>query len=86
MRVMRLYCGTSGFSFKEWKGLFYPEKLPANKMLEFYAGRLPTVEINNTFYRMPRKKVLESWAAQVPEAFRFSIKAPRRITHFRQLA
>lgn len=83
---MRLYCGTSGFSFKEWKGLFYPEKLPANKMLEFYAGRLPTVEINNTFYRMPRKNVLESWVAQVPEAFRFSIKAPRRITHFRQLA
>ena len=83
---MELYCGTSGFSFKEWKGPFYPEKLPANKMLEFYAGRLPTVEINNTFYRMPRAKVLEGWAAQVPDTFRFAIKAPRRITHFKQLA
>jgi uncharacterized protein YecE (DUF72 family) len=83
---MQLYCGTSGFSFKEWKGPFYPEKLPANKMLAFYAGRLPTVEINNTFYRMPKADVLEGWAAQVPESFRFSIKAPRRITHFKQLA
>jgi uncharacterized protein YecE (DUF72 family) len=83
---MKLYCGTSGFSFKEWKGPFYPEKLPANKMLAFYAERLPTVEINNTFYRMPRKSVLEGWAAQVPDSFRFSIKAPRRITHAKQLA
>jgi len=55
---MTLYCGTSGFSFKEWKGPFYPEKLPANEMLAFYAERLPTVEINNTFYRMPRRNVL----------------------------
>jgi uncharacterized protein YecE (DUF72 family) len=83
---MKLYCGSSGFSFKEWKGPFYPEKLPANRMLGFYAGRLPTVEINNTFYRMPRPSVLEGWAAQVPESFRFAIKAPRRITHFKQLA
>jgi uncharacterized protein YecE (DUF72 family) len=83
---MKLYCGTSGFSFKEWKGPFYPEKLPANKMLAFYAGRLPTVEINNTFYRMPRRSVLEGWAAQVPDSFRFAIKAPRRITHVKQLA
>jgi uncharacterized protein YecE (DUF72 family) len=83
---MRLYCGTSGFSFKEWKGPFYPEKLPANKMLAFYAERLPTVEINNTFYRMPRKSVLEGWAEQVPDTFRFAIKAPRRITHIKQLA
>lgn len=84
--AMKLYCGTSGFSFKEWKGPFYPEKLPANEMLQFYAGRLPTVEINNTFYRMPRKSVLEGWAAKVPDTFRFSVKAPRRITHSRQLA
>ena len=83
---MKLYCGTSGFSFKEWKGPFYPEKLPANKMLAFYAERLPTVEINNTFYRMPRKSVLEGWAEQVPDSFRFAIKAPRRITHTKQLA
>lgn len=83
---MQLYCGTSGFSFKEWKGPFYPGKLPANKMLSFYSSRLPTVEINNTFYRMPKADVLAGWAAQVPESFRFAIKAPRRITHFRQLA
>ncbi|MGH8193883.1 MAG: DUF72 domain-containing protein [Woeseiaceae bacterium] len=83
---MKLYCGTSGFSFKEWKGPFYPEKLPAAKMLAFYAERLPTVEINNTFYRMPRPNVLEGWAAQVPDTFRFAIKAPRRITHAKQLA
>ena len=83
---MKLYCGTSGFSFKEWKGPFYPEKLPANEMLAFYAARLPTVEINNTFYRMPRRSVLEGWAAQVPDSFRFAIKAPRRITHAKQLA
>lgn len=83
---MKLYCGSSGFSFKEWKGPFYPEKLPANEMLAFYAGRLPTVEINNTFYRMPRRSVLEGWAGKVPESFRFAIKAPRRITHAKQLA
>ena len=83
---MKLYCGTSGFSFKEWKGPFYPEKLPANRMLGWYAERLPAVEINNTFYRMPRESLLEGWAAQVPETFRFAVKAPRRITHFRQLA
>ena len=83
---MKLYCGSSGFSFKEWKGPFYPEKLPANEMLAFYARRLLTVEINNTFYRMPRRSVLEGWAAKVPESFRFAIKAPRRITHAKQLA
>ena len=83
---MELYCGTSGFSFKEWKGPFYPEKLPANEMLEFYAGRLPSVEINNTFYRMPKRSVLEGWVEKVPETFRFSIKASRRITHFKKLA
>lgn len=83
---MKLYCGTSGFSFKEWKGPFYPEKLPANRMLAYYAERLPTVEINNTFYRMPRREMLESWAGQVPDSFRFAVKAPRRITHIKQLA
>lgn len=82
---MDLYCGTSGFSFKEWKGAFYPQKLPANAMLGHYATRLPTVEINNTFYRMPRKDVLAGWAAQVPETFRFAVKAPRRISHVKRL-
>ena len=80
-----LYSGTSGYSYKEWKGPFYPEDLPAGQMLAFYAERLPAVEINNTFYRMPKRSVLESWAEQVPEGFRFSIKASRRITHFKRL-
>jgi uncharacterized protein YecE (DUF72 family) len=82
---MKLLCGTSGFSYKEWKGAFYPAKLPADEMLAFYASRLPTVEINNTFYRMPGPGLLEGWAAQVPESFRFAIKAPRRISHVKQL-
>jgi uncharacterized protein YecE (DUF72 family) len=82
---MQLRVGTSGFAYKEWKGSFYPEKLKAEEMLRFYAERLPAVEINNTFYRMPKKTVLESWADQVPEHFRFAVKASRRITHFKRL-
>lgn len=82
---MRLLAGTSGFSYKEWLGAFYPEKLPAKGMLAYYATRLPTVEINNTFYRMPNRAALEGWRSQVPESFRFAIKAPRRITHIKRL-
>jgi len=83
---MELYAGSSGYSYKEWKGRFYPEKLAAAKMLQFYAERLPTVEINNTFYRLPKADTLRSWSDQVPEEFRFSIKASRKITHFKKLA
>ena len=83
---MNVQVGTSGFSYKEWKGRFYPEKLPADQMLHFYASRFPTVEMNNTFYRMPSEKVLLDWAAEVPESFRFAVKAPRRITHIKRLA
>jgi len=82
---MRLYAGSSGFSYKQWKGPFYPEKLPPAQMLEFYAERLTSVEINNTFYRMPSKKLLEGWASKVPDRFRFAIKATRRITHSKKL-
>ncbi len=82
---MELLAGTSGYSYKEWKGPFYPEKLAAAEMLAYYAGRLPAVEINNTFYRLPRVNVLATWAEQVPEPFRFAIKASRRITHFKRL-
>ena len=82
---MTLTVGTSGYSYKEWKGPFYPEKIKPAEMLGFYAQRLSGVEINNTFYRLPKPSVLESWAAQVPESFRFSIKASRRITHFKRL-
>src|SRR5687768_14265169 len=82
---MRLYVGTSGYSYKEWKGSFYPEKIPAKDMLRFYSERLRTVEINATFYRMPQKSMLENWKEQVPGSFRFSLKAPQRITHFKRL-
>jgi uncharacterized protein YecE (DUF72 family) len=82
---MNLQVGTSGFSYKEWKGSFYPEDLPAKEMLAYYSLRLSAVEINNTFYRMPQKSMLENWKEQVPPDFRFSIKAPQRITHFKRL-
>ena len=82
---MNLYVGTSGYSYKEWKGSFYPEKIPAKEMLSYYAGRLSTVEINATFYRMPQKSMLENWKEQVSPTFRFSLKAPQRVTHFKRL-
>jgi len=78
---MQLSAGTSGFSYKEWLGKFYPEKHPADQMLRYYASRFATVEINNTFYRMPAEAMLANWAGQVPDAFSFTLKAPRRITH-----
>ena len=77
--------GTSGYSYAEWKGNFYPEKMAAKDMLRFYAERFPTVEINNTFYRMPKEAVLSGWAEQVPESFTFVIKASKRITHDKRL-
>ena len=85
MAEPRLWTGTSGFSYKEWKGSFYPEKLPATKMLEYYSRQLASVEINNTFYRLPRAEMLEKWAAQVPDDFVFVLKASRRITHMQRL-
>lgn len=82
---MRLLAGTSGYAFKEWKGTFYPADVKDAGMLGYYASRFPTVEINNTFYRLPRENVLLDWAAQVPETFTFAIKASQRITHFARL-
>jgi uncharacterized protein YecE (DUF72 family) len=82
---MKLWVGTSGYSYKPWLGKFYPERLAAKEMLQFYATRLPAVEINNTFYRLPKQSVLESWAKQVPGGFRFVLKAPQRITHIKRL-
>jgi len=82
---MRVLPGTSGFSYKEWKGSFYPEDLPDSGMLRFYSSRLPAVEINNTFYRMPRASLLESWAEQVPDGFTFALKAAQQITHRKRL-
>ena len=78
---MQWLAGTSGYSYKEWKGRFYPEDIRAGDMLAFYASKLPAVEINNTFYRMPRRSVLATWRDAVPADFRFAIKASRRITH-----
>jgi uncharacterized protein YecE (DUF72 family) len=80
-----IHVGTSGYNYPEWKGSFYPSDLPAAKMLPYYAERFSTVEINYTFYRMPTAKLVTGWAAQVPADFRFTLKAPRRITHDRKL-
>ncbi len=83
---MNVLVGTSGYSYKEWKGPFYPDDLKNDEMLRYYAERLPTVEINNTFYRMPRERVILNWADSTPERFQFVLKASRRITHLGRLA
>lgn len=77
----KILAGTSGYGYKGWRGTFYPDDLAKDKWLSFYAGELPTVEINNTFYRMPKEHVVASWRDAVPDSFRFVIKASRRITH-----
>ena len=82
---MRAYVGTSGWSYKEWKGSFYPADLPADEMLRYYAGRFPSVEVNNSFYRVPSERVVMEWAEQTPPEFRFVLKASRRITHINRL-
>jgi uncharacterized protein YecE (DUF72 family) len=82
---MNLYVGTSGFAYKPWKGPFYPKDLPADEMLRFYGERFRAVEINNTFFRMPKPAVLEGWSAEVPEGFKFVLKASRGITHMKRL-
>ena len=82
---MKLLAGTSGYAFKEWKGAFYPKELKDDGMLGFYASKFPAVEINNTFYRLPKENVLREWAAQVPETFTFAVKASQRITHHARL-
>lgn len=82
---MKLYVGTSGYSYKEWKGSFYPEKISPDEMLSYYASRLPAVELNNTYYRLPQRSTVENWHTQVPENFQFSVKAPRSITLYRRL-
>jgi uncharacterized protein YecE (DUF72 family) len=82
---MTLYVGTSGYSYKEWKGSFYPEQISASEMLSYYAAHLPAVELNNSYYRLPERTTVESWRKQTPENFRFSVKAPRSITLYRRL-
>jgi uncharacterized protein YecE (DUF72 family) len=85
MSSLTLLAGASGYSYKPWKGSFYPKDLKDAEMLGYYAERLPTVEINNTFYRLPKASVLEEWSARTPEHFRFVLKASRRITHLQRL-
>ena len=85
MATLRLLAGASGFSYKPWKGPFYPADLTDKEMLAFYASRLPAVEINSTFYRMPKASVLSDWAEKTPETFRFALKASRKITHIHRL-
>ncbi len=82
---MHIRVGTSGYSYKEWKGTFYPDDLPAAKMLPYYGERFDSVEINNTFYRMPDAKMVAKWGEQVPDGFTFVLKAPQRITHQKKL-
>jgi uncharacterized protein YecE (DUF72 family) len=82
---MKIYIGTSGYGYKEWRGKFYPEKIPPKELLRFYSERFNSVEINNSFYRMPSADVLASWSAQVPDDFVFAIKAPQIITHLKRL-
>jgi uncharacterized protein YecE (DUF72 family) len=84
-RTMKFYVGTSGYSYPKWKGRFYPAKMSAREMLGFYASRFHTVEINSTFRRAPVVSDLEAWAGQVPDEFRFVLKAPQKITHIRRL-
>jgi uncharacterized protein YecE (DUF72 family) len=82
---MKFWIGTSGFQYAEWKGNFYPEDLPAAKMLPFYAERLSTTEINYTFHRIPAPKTIDNWKALTPGNFRFALKAPQKITHWLKL-
>lgn len=82
---MRVWVGTSGYNYPEWRGSFYPEKFPAAKMLSYYAERFTTVEINYTFYRIPNAKILAGWDAGTPPGFRLTLKAPKRITHIAKL-
>lgn len=82
---MAIWVGVSGYNYPEWKGGFYPEKLPASQMLPYYAERLSTVEINYTYYRMPNAKTLEGWNIATPERFKLTLKAPKRITHDKRL-
>jgi uncharacterized protein YecE (DUF72 family) len=83
--VSGAYVGTSGFSYPSWRGAFYPEKAKPSELLERYAQQLPSVELNNTFYKLPAEEQFRAWADRTPADFRFSVKMNRRITHFGRL-
>lgn len=80
-----VYVGTSGYSYPEWRGTLYPERFPPGRMLPYYAERFRTVELNNTFYRMPTANAITTWDRETPGGFRFALKVPQRITHFARL-
>jgi uncharacterized protein YecE (DUF72 family) len=82
---MKVWIGTSGFQYAEWKGKFYPEDLPAAEMLSFYSEKFSTTEVNYTFHRIPAPKTIENWKGRTPEKFRFALKAPQKITHWSKL-
>lgn len=82
----RIYAGTSGWAYPTWKPAFYPDKTPAKRFLEFYSRQLSSVEVNYTFRAFPTATMLEGWMAATPDFFRFSFKAPQRITHIKRLA
>lgn len=82
---MKIWIGTSGFQYPEWKGKFYPEKMPASQMLPYYAERFSSTEINYTFRRIPAEKTITAWSGTTPARFKFSFKAPQRVTHFSKL-
>ena len=82
---MNHWIGTSGFQYPEWKGTFYPEDLPTSKMLPFYAERFSTTEVNYSFRRIPSPKTIQNWWDATPERFKFSLKAPQKVTHFAKL-
>jgi uncharacterized protein YecE (DUF72 family) len=82
---VKLWVGTSGYNYPEWKGTFYPQKMPAAKMLPYYAQHFATVEINYTFYRTPNEKILAGWSAETPADFKLTLKAPKRLTHIARL-
>src|SRR5438067_3178528 len=83
--MTRAHVGTSGFSYKEWRPSFYPEKTPEKQFLAYYASKLAAVEIDYTFYRLPSASTLDGWVAATPDGFKFTIKASQKITHFERL-
>jgi uncharacterized protein YecE (DUF72 family) len=85
MIAMHIHVGTSGFNYPEWRGTFYPADMPARDMFAFYSARFRTVEINQTFYRMPTPKTAAGWLEQAPAGFTYTLKAPQRITHHQRL-
>lgn len=83
--MARLYIGTSGWNYNHWRGVFYPRQMPQSRWLEHYCSQFGTVEVNNSFYRLPERKTFEAWHDQTPDGFAFSIKASRYLTHIKRL-